>query len=297
MVRDALAGLGVGPADLATVVVTHIHLDHAGGTGDIAADVPRRRGRRARARRAAPGRPVAADGQRADGVRRRARRSCSARWRRPRPSGSARSTGTGAVDLGGGRRLDSHYAPGHARHHVGADRLGQRRPVRRRRRRRLHPGDRRHAAGHAASGLRPGAALESLRTFAALRPTRLLFSHYGPVDAVTETLDRSAEEISVWVDETRRARDRGLDLDHAVAWWPSGPGSGTRCCATTPTPPWPQSTTGPAAPPPTWPESCTTWIKTPRIHHATPRARPDPAEGLPQPRESVTRAPANSGPA
>src|SRR5262249_56204628 len=35
VVRDALDGLGVGPGDLATVVVTHIHLDHAGGAGDI----------------------------------------------------------------------------------------------------------------------------------------------------------------------------------------------------------------------------------------------------------------------
>ena len=26
---------------------------------------------------------------------------------------------TGTVDLGGGRRLDSHYSPGHAKHHVG----------------------------------------------------------------------------------------------------------------------------------------------------------------------------------
>src|SRR5258706_4374594 len=40
VVRDALAGLGVGPGDLATVVVTHIHLDHAGGGGDIAAMFP-----------------------------------------------------------------------------------------------------------------------------------------------------------------------------------------------------------------------------------------------------------------
>src|SRR6202142_4763314 len=37
VVRDALASLGVGPQDLATVVVTHIHLDHAGGVGDSAA--------------------------------------------------------------------------------------------------------------------------------------------------------------------------------------------------------------------------------------------------------------------
>ena len=42
VVRDALASLGVGPDDLATVVVTHIHLDHAGGVGDIAKMFPRR---------------------------------------------------------------------------------------------------------------------------------------------------------------------------------------------------------------------------------------------------------------
>src|ERR1700737_53766 len=41
VVRDALATLGVGPDELATVVVTHIHLDHAGGAGDIARMFPR----------------------------------------------------------------------------------------------------------------------------------------------------------------------------------------------------------------------------------------------------------------
>ena len=39
--------------------------------------------------------------------------------------------------------------------------------------------------------------------FAALQPTRLLFSHYGPVVQVSETLDRSAEEITVWVEDDR----------------------------------------------------------------------------------------------
>ncbi|NJP98918.1 MBL fold metallo-hydrolase, partial [Nonomuraea sp. FMUSA5-5] len=42
-------------------------------------------------------------------------------------------------------------------------------------------------------------------------------SHYGPVHAVRETLERSAEELRVWVDLTRRARSEGMDLDHAVA--------------------------------------------------------------------------------
>src|SRR5580700_9938793 len=37
----ALAELGVGASDLAGVVVTHIHLDHAGGVGDVARAFPR----------------------------------------------------------------------------------------------------------------------------------------------------------------------------------------------------------------------------------------------------------------
>jgi glyoxylase-like metal-dependent hydrolase (beta-lactamase superfamily II) len=124
---------------------------------------------------------------------------------------------TGTIDLGGGRRLDSYYSPGHAKHHVGLVDSGAGD---------LYTGD---AAGVyiADTGdLRPAtpppdfdleAALATVRRFAELRPSRLLFSHYGPVAEVAQTLDRSAEEIRVWVDETRRARAGGLDLDHAVA--------------------------------------------------------------------------------
>jgi hypothetical protein len=50
-----------------------------------------------------------------------------------------------------------------------------------------------------------------------MRPTRLLFSHFGPVTAVSETLERSAAEIRLWAAETRLARRAGLDLDHAAA--------------------------------------------------------------------------------
>jgi glyoxylase-like metal-dependent hydrolase (beta-lactamase superfamily II) len=124
---------------------------------------------------------------------------------------------TGTVDLGGGRRLDSYYSPGHAKHHVGLLDSGTGD---------LYTGD---AAGvyiPDTGDLRPATpppdfdlqvALATVRRFAELRPTRLLFSHYGPVTDVAQTLDRSAEEIRVWVEETRRARAAGLDLDHAVA--------------------------------------------------------------------------------
>ena len=216
VVRDALTRLGIGAEDLATVVVTHIHLDHAGGAGDVAAMFPaaqivvHQRGARHLAdpsRLMAGARLVYGDAlDRLFGVL------------APVPADRIVSLDdTGTIDLGGGRRLDSHYAPGHAQHHVGLidSDSGD-----------LYTGDAAGVYVPETADLRPATpppdfdletALGSLRKFAALQPSRLLFSHYGPVSEVTETLDRSAEEIRVWVEQTRQAHAAGLDLDHAVA--------------------------------------------------------------------------------
>jgi len=216
VVRDALASLGIGPGDLATVVVTHIHLDHAGGAGDIAAMFPaaqivaHQRGAR---HLADPSKLMA-------GARMVYGRALERLFGVLAPVPAERIVAlddTGTIDLGGGRRLDSHYSPGHAKHHVGLvdSDTGD-----------LYTGD---AAGvylPDTGDVRPATpppdfdmdtALASVRMFAALRPSRLMFSHYGPVAQVDETLDRSAEEITIWVEETRQARAAGLDLDHAVA--------------------------------------------------------------------------------
>jgi glyoxylase-like metal-dependent hydrolase (beta-lactamase superfamily II) len=216
VVRKALASLGIGPEDLATVVVTHIHLDHAGGVGDIAAMYPsaevvvHRKGAR---HLADPSRLMAS-------ARRVYGNALDVLFGVLAPVPASRIAAlddVGTVDLGDGRRLDSHYSPGHAKHHVGLiDSLSGD----------LYVGD---AAGvyiPETGDLRPATpppdfdlevALASLRKFSALRPTRLLFSHYGPVDDVDTILARSAEEILVWVEGTRAARAAGLDLDHAVA--------------------------------------------------------------------------------
>ena len=173
LVRDALAALGIGPADLATVVVTHIHLDHAGGAGDIARMFPAAEvvvhelGARHLAdpsRLMSSARRVYGDGL--DGL---------FGTLAPTPADRIRAVEQrGVVDLGGGRRLDSHYAPGHARHHVGLiDSVSGD----------LYVGD---AAGiyiQESGDMRPATpppdfdldvALGSLRTFAALKPARLL---------------------------------------------------------------------------------------------------------------------------
>jgi glyoxylase-like metal-dependent hydrolase (beta-lactamase superfamily II) len=204
LVAQALAHLGVGPADLATLVVTHIHLDHAGGTGDLAGQFPsaeivvHEKGAR---HLADPSRLMASAkmvyGDELDALFGRLA---------PTPAERIRAVdNVGRIDLGGGRRLDSHYSPGHAKHHVGLiDSVSGD----------LYVGD---AAGvyiQETGDMRPATpppdfdlqtALASLRTFRSLRPQRLLFSHFGPVSAVGETLERSAEEIRLWVDETKRA--------------------------------------------------------------------------------------------
>ncbi|GIH94604.1 MBL fold metallo-hydrolase [Planobispora siamensis] len=216
VVRDALTSLGVGPGDLATVVVTHIHLDHAGGVGDIAGFysnaeiVVHEKGAR---HIADPSRLMASArmvwGDRLDTLFGELS---------PTDASRIRALGdTGAVDLGNGRTLSSHYSPGHAKHHVGLidSATGD-----------LYVGD---AAGvylPQTGDLRPATpppdfdlatALDSIALFRALGPQRLLFSHYGPVTEVQDTLERSAEELRVWVDLTRQAHAEGMDLDHAVA--------------------------------------------------------------------------------
>jgi glyoxylase-like metal-dependent hydrolase (beta-lactamase superfamily II) len=216
IVKGALEALGVGPGDLATIVVTHIHLDHAGGTGDLAEHYP--------------GAEIVVHERGARHLADPSRLMSSARMvygdaldalfgeLAPTPAVRIRAVEeTGSIDLGDGRRLDSHYSPGHAKHHVGLlDSVSGD----------LYVGD---AAGiylQETGDMRAATpppdfdldqALESLRRFAALQPSRLLFSHFGPVSEVSETLQRSADEILVWVDETRRARGTGQDLDHVAA--------------------------------------------------------------------------------
>ena len=215
-VVTALQALGIGADNLATIVVTHIHLDHAGGVGTLAAAFPNaevvvhERGAR---HLVSPERLVAS-----------ARRVYGDVMDTvfgdllPTPVERVRALGDiGSVDLGNGRFLRSSWAPGHASHHVGL--LDSETND-------LYVGD---AAGiyiPEADLVKPATpppdfdlpvALASIEGFRQLQPDRLLFSHYGPVSAVEQTLDASVEELELWVELTRSSRQQGLDLDHAVA--------------------------------------------------------------------------------
>ena len=211
-----LAALGIGPEDLATIVVTHIHLDHAGGVGDLATAFPQaeivvhERGAR---HLVEPGRLLASARRVYGDVLDTVFGELLAT-----PAERIRTLGeVGTVDLGEGRALRSTYSPGHASHHVGLmdSQTGD-----------LYVGD---AAGiyiPDSDLVRPSTpppdfdltlALASLGTFRQLQPQRLLFSHYGPATEVDDVLERSAEELELWVELARGCRRDELDLDHAVA--------------------------------------------------------------------------------
>ena len=216
IVVRALAELGVGPSDLATIVVTHIHLDHAGGVGDIAREFPQaqvvvhEKGAR---HLADPSRLVAS-----------AHRVFGADMDRlfgdllPVPQERLTVLGdVGTVDLGDGRRLDAFHNPGHASHHVGLldSQTGD-----------LYTGDAAGVYVPETADVRPATpppdfdldlTLGSLARMRDAGANRLLFSHFGPVTEVREVLDRSEEELRYWVETVAAIHQLEPDVDHAIA--------------------------------------------------------------------------------
>ena len=214
-VVEVLSGLGVGTNDLATIVVTHIHLDHAGGVGHLAAAFPRAEVvvHEAGARHLADPSRLMASAARVFGD------VLDTLFGQLRPTDAQRirvlEDGS-AIDLGGGRGLHSFDSPGHARHHVGLlDSLSGD----------LYTGDAAGVWTPETQDLRPATpppefdldtALRSLDRMRERKAKRLLFSHFGPVTDVEQTLDRSVDELKLWVELVREARLDALDLDHAV---------------------------------------------------------------------------------
>jgi glyoxylase-like metal-dependent hydrolase (beta-lactamase superfamily II) len=205
--RDAvLAGLrelGVGAEDLAHIVVTHIHLDHAGGVGALAPHFPQ-----ATVWVHERGAPHLADPTR---LMKSAERIYGVEGLRttfgpvePVPSERLRSlTGGDAVPLGN-RSLEAIYTPGHAGHHVclvDSDTGG------------VFVGDALGVFLPDLGILRPATpppefnlelAVESVGMVAEREPPILLFSHFGPADHVAHLCALAVQRLQKWTAEVER---------------------------------------------------------------------------------------------
>ena len=215
-VTAGLERLGVGPRDLAHVVVTHIHLDHAGGVGEICERYPNatvwvhERGAR---HLADPTRLLASAAM----IYGHDRMTELFGPVLPVPAQRIRAVADGdVVDLGD-RTLVAAATPGHAKHHLAlldsatgavftGDALG------------IHPPD--------VPVLRPATpppdydlelALGSIERIRSLAGDLVLFSHFGAVHEIDRICQLAARRFRSWTDAVRRAMDRTDDLDEIVA--------------------------------------------------------------------------------
>jgi glyoxylase-like metal-dependent hydrolase (beta-lactamase superfamily II) len=189
--RDALAGQGFAVADLRHLLLTHVHLDHAGAAGALVRENPA-----LLVHVSESGRPHLVDPSR---LERSARRLYGEDFDRlwgelaPVPEENVRVLGDSALGL------ETFPTPGHASHHasfVSADgdcyvgdaagvRIGPSRyvvPV-------SPPPDIDVEAWH-----------RSLDAIAARAPQRLLLPHFGPVDDPEEHLAHMHERLDEWAE-------------------------------------------------------------------------------------------------
>ena len=197
---DALAAQGLGPGDLAGIAVTHVHLDHAGGVGDVARAFPNAtvyvhpRGAR---HLVDPARLVASAatvyGDALDGLYGRLLPTDAARVR-------ALEDGEEVV-LGGGRTLAAVHSPGHAKHHMA-----------------LHDsGSGALFVGDAVGVKLPGAGPIRPATPPADFDLALALAHYGVLpESPAEALDEAGDGLREWASLASAAWAAGRDVEEAL---------------------------------------------------------------------------------
>ena len=216
VVLEALARLGVGADDLAGIVVTHIHLDHAGGVGDLARAFPNATvyvhpvGAR---HLVDPSRLIASAGR----VYGDTLDSLYGRLD-PTPVERIRALDDGEeIRIGPDRALTAVHSPGHASHHLALHDSGT--GV-------LFAGDAAGVRLPDVGVLRPATpppdfdldlAIRSLRTFAARRPSALALAHFGVLDGDPSDILGEAEDVlREWAAVAEAAWNRGDDVTAAL---------------------------------------------------------------------------------
>jgi len=212
-VMDALAQHGLDANDLAWVVLTHIHLDHAGGVGEIARQFPQARvvcHPRGLRHLSDPTRLITAAGH----VYGPALDSLYGRMTAVPSERLVAAEDGGIVKLGSGKELRLVHSPGHAKHHIGV--LETQSGV-------LLVGDAVGVKLPGAGPLRPATppddfdlalALGSLHKFRELRPKQLILTHFGPAGEPEEVLSEAEEQLGIWTTIAGDAYRERADVGH-----------------------------------------------------------------------------------
>jgi glyoxylase-like metal-dependent hydrolase (beta-lactamase superfamily II) len=212
----ALAQIGVGPAELAGVAVTHIHLDHAGGVGNVAEAFPsatvyvHEKGAR---HLADPTRLIDSAARVYGGL-------LDSLYGRLDPTPAERLhvlEDEEVIEVGPDRSLVAVDSPGHAKHHVGLhDSLSGV----------LFAGDAVGVKLPDGGVLRPSTpppdfdldqAITSLGKFAARRPSGIALAHYGLLEQPEDLLAEAEETLRQWAETAEKAYREGTDIADALS--------------------------------------------------------------------------------
>lgn len=214
----ALGELGLGAHDLAGIVVTHIHLDHAGGVGDVARAFPNatvyvhEKGAR---HLADPTRLV-------DSAARVYGDLLDSLYGRldPTPTDRIHVLEDGEeVVVGPGSSLVTVDSPGHAKHHLGLHHTGDAGSGL------LFAGDAVGVRLPDGGVLRPATpppdfdldqALHSLQRFRDRRPTGLALAHYGLIERPVELLEEAEGTLRRWTEVAEQAWKDQRDIADAL---------------------------------------------------------------------------------
>lgn len=215
-VIDGLHHLGLDADDLAYLIVSHIHLDHAGGAGDVASAFDT-----ATVVVSEIGAPHLADPSKLNASSRRVYGPLmDTVYGECTPIARDRIAGVGdgvPLDLGGGRVLDLLATPGHAKHHISV--LDRNTGA-------LFVGDSVGVQTPGTGPLRPATpppdfdldlAEATLQRYRDIDPTRVYLAHYGAIDPPRDRLDEAADRLRVWAETAREAVLEHDELDHVEA--------------------------------------------------------------------------------
>jgi glyoxylase-like metal-dependent hydrolase (beta-lactamase superfamily II) len=204
-----------GVTDLDWIVLTHIHLDHAGAAGHIAERFPK-----ARVVVRAEGAPHLVDPSRLWASAARLYPDMEERWgdMLPIPEEQIDSIDSDGeiVDLGDGRVLEAIYTPGHAKHHMA---------LYERQRNDLFVGDAIGVYLPDADAIRPATpppefemevALDSIERLRAVEASRVFPTHFDVVPDPHAAFDEGAERIRQWVKRAEGALNAGGDVDEVI---------------------------------------------------------------------------------
>ena len=203
-ILDALAALGIQRADLGAIVLTHVHLDHAGGAAALAETCPN-----ATVFVHESGASHLVDPERLwEGTKRAVGAQIQAYEKpAPLPEDRIHTVTDGDVIELGDRTLTVHRAPGHAFHQVvyedsadGGVFTGDAMGV-------LTPGLDRVQPSSPPPDFDLAGCLRDVETIRGLDPSRLYLAHYG-AHSPDALLGTYPDVLESWVDAVAETRDR-----------------------------------------------------------------------------------------